>query len=207
MKINHKTSKGNKMQHIVSTESSIIDENIKENGFIKSNDNIFEIDKIWIGPRPTLETNESFKQIIPYILLSYQGKIALYQRTKKGGEDRLHHMHSIGFGGHIDSFDTVYTENDVIDLDKTIEKSAQREIDEELIVSEIVSKKKLGYIYDNSNPVGRVHIGVVEQWELSTAEIKSNEDEIRVIGLFTINELKEFQGELENWSKHIIDGL
>ncbi len=195
------------MQHIVCSESSILEKHINKNGFIKNNNNIFEIDKIWIGPRPTLETNESFKQIIPYILLSYQGKIALYQRTKKGGEDRLHHMHSIGFGGHIDSFDIVYTDNDVIDLDKTIEKSAQREINEELIVSNIVSKNKLGYIYDDSNAVGRVHIGVVEQWELSSAAIKSNEDEIQVVGLFTIEELKKFQGEIENWSTQIINGL
>lgn len=195
------------MQHIVCSESSIVEKHINKNGFIKRNDNIFEIDKIWVGPRPTLETNENFKQIIPYILLSYQGKIALYQRTKKGGENRLHHMHSVGFGGHMDSFDIVYTDNDVIDLDKTIEKSAQREIDEELVVSNIVSKKKVGYIYDDSNAVGRVHIGVVEQWELSSPEIKSNEDEIHVVGLFTIDELKQFQGDIENWSTHIVNGL
>jgi len=195
------------MQHIICTESGIVDKEIKTDGFIKTEKNIFDVNKIWVGPRPTLETNENFKQIIPYILLSYQGKIALYQRTKKGGEGRLHNMHSIGFGGHMDAFDLAYNGDGEINLDKTIENSGQREIDEELIVSEIVSKKHLGYIYDGSNPVGRVHIGVVEQWELSSDAIKSNEDEIHVVGLFTIDELKTYNGEMENWSSHIIKGL
>ena len=195
------------MQHIICTESKIVDKEIKTDGFIKTEKNIFDVNKIWVGPRPTLETNENFKQIIPYILLSYQGKIALYQRTKKGGEDRLHNMHSIGFGGHIDAFDLAYQKDGEINLDKTIENSGQREIDEELIVSDIVSKTHLGYIYDGSNPVGRVHIGVVEQWELSSDKIKSNEDEIHVVGLLTVEELKNYEGEMENWSDHIIDGL
>jgi predicted NUDIX family phosphoesterase len=195
------------MQHIICTEASVTEKKIKQNGFIKTPENIFDISKIWIGPRPILETNENFKQIIPYVLLSFDGKIALYQRTKKGGENRLHNMHSIGFGGHIDAFDLAYDEDGIINLDKTIETSAQREIDEELLVSSIVSKKHLGYIYDDSNPVGRVHIGVVEQWELSSADIKSNEDEIHVVGLFSIEELKNYTGEMENWSSHIINGL
>ena len=195
------------MQHIICTESETVDKAIQTDGFIKTKNNIFDINKLWIGPRPTLETNENFKQIIPYVILSYQGKIALYQRTKKGGENRLHNMHSIGFGGHIDAFDLAYNDDGEINLDKTIENSAQREIDEELIVSECVSKKHLGYIYDSSTPVGRVHIGVVKQWELSSASIKSNEDEIKVVGLFTIDELKTYDGEMENWSEHIINGL
>jgi predicted NUDIX family phosphoesterase len=194
------------MQHIVCTESNIVEKHIRNNGFIKTSENIFQLDKIWVGPRATLENNENFKQIIPYILLSYQNKIALYQRTKHSGENRLHQKHSIGFGGHIDSFDMVY-DTDVLNLDKTIEKSAQREIDEELIVSNILSKQKLGYIYDNSNPVGRVHIGVVEKWELSSPEIKSNEADINVIGLMSVQELQSYQGNIENWSLSIINGL
>jgi predicted NUDIX family phosphoesterase len=195
------------MQHIICTESESVSTEIKTNGFNKTSKNIFDINKIWIGPRASLETNENFKQIIPYVLLSYKGKIALYQRTKKGGENRLHNMHSIGFGGHIDAFDLAYLESGEINLDKTIENSAQREIDEELVISYILSKTHLGYIYDNSNPVGRVHIGVVEQWELSSDRITSNEDEIHVVGLFTIDELKNYDGKMENWSQHIINGL
>ncbi len=195
------------MQHIICTSKQIVEAAFDGDGFMPRKDRIFDLGQLWIGPRPHLEGDENFKQIIPYVLLSYQGKIALYKRTKKGGEDRLHDMHSVGFGGHIDAFDLVYQPDGVIDLDRTIEKSARREIDEELVVSEVVSKQTLGYITDNSNPVGRVHIGVVEMWELSAPEIKSNEDEIEVIGLFSLQELKQFSGEIENWSTHIINGL
>ncbi|MGJ8663202.1 MAG: hypothetical protein ACSHWU_06100, partial [Marinicella sp.] len=156
------------MQHIICSTSDVVESNLSGEGFIKTNKNIFDLNHIWVGPRPHLEEDEHFKQIIPYVILSYQGKIAVYQRTKKGGESRLHNLNSIGFGGHMDAFDMVYDPNGDLNLDKTIEQSAQREIDEELVVSDIVSKTKLGYIIDNSNPVGRVHIGVVEQWELSS---------------------------------------
>ncbi len=195
------------MQHIICTTNDQVKSQVSGEGFIKTDKNIFDLNQIWIGPRPHLEEDENFKQIIPYVILSFEGKIAVYQRTKKGGESRLHNMNSIGFGGHIDAFDLAYDSEGVIDLDKTIETSAQREIDEELIISEIVSKTKLGYILDNSNPVGRVHIGVVERWELSSADIKSNEDEIKVLGLFTTDEIKKMPDDMENWSEHIVNGL
>ncbi len=195
------------MQHIICTSNLNVQKKLSGEGFITTQEDIFDIDHIWIGPRPHLEQDENFKQIIPYIILSYQGKIAVYQRTKKGGENRLHNLNSIGFGGHIDAFDLAYDENGSINLDRTIETSGQREIDEELIIEGITEKKKLGYILDNSNPVGRVHIGVVERWELSTDNVKSNEDEIEVLGLFSLNELKTMSDTMENWSEHIINGL
>lgn len=194
------------MQHIICTTSSVIDKALSGEGFIQNTDNIFDLNQIWVGPRPHLEEDEHFKQIIPYVILSFEGKIAAYQRTKKGGENRLHHLNSIGFGGHIDAFDLVYQSNGSIDLDKTIETSAHREIDEELNISGIKSKSQLGYIVDNSNPVGRVHIGVVERWELASADISSNEEEIKVLGLFDPSELLQI-GPMENWSEHIINGL
>ncbi len=195
------------MQHIICTSNALVTQALSGEGFIQTNDNIFALNQLWIGPRPHLEEDENFKQIIPYVILSHQGKIAVYQRTQKGGENRLHNMNSIGFGGHIDAFDLAYDADGTINLDQTIETSAQREIDEELIVSDIISKTQLGYILDNSNPVGRVHIGVVERWELATAEISSNEAEIKVLGLFELDELKQMTGAMENWSEHIINGL
>ncbi len=194
------------MQHIICTASSIVENALSANGFIQITDSIFDLNQIWIGPRPHLEEDEQFKQIIPYVILSYQGKIAAYQRTKKGGENRLHNLKSIGFGGHIDAFDLAYHDDGTIDLDKTIETSAHREIDEELNISGISSKTQLGYIIDNSNPVGRVHIGVVERWELTSSQISSNEEEIKVLGLFEPEELLQIE-DMENWSEHIIKGL
>jgi len=196
-----------RMQHILCTSNALVEQQLSGEGFIQTQDTVFDLSQLWIGPRPHLEKDESFKQIIPYIILSHEGKIAVYQRTKKGGENRLHHMNSIGFGGHIDAFDLAYDEAGVIDLEGTIENSAVREIEEELNISGIASKQKLGYIIDNSNPVGRVHIGVVERWELSSPDISSNEDEIHLIGLLSPADISQLPDELENWSAHIVAGL
>ncbi|WP_223789040.1 hypothetical protein [Marinicella meishanensis] len=195
------------MQHIICISNQTVADALPGEGFIQTEDNIFDLAQLWIGPRPHLEEDENFKQIIPYVILSYQGKIAVYQRTKQGGESRLHHLNSIGFGGHIDAFDLAYDETGVIDLDRTIETSGQREIDEELNIAGITSKTPLGYIVDNSNPVGRVHIGVVERWELATPEIQSNEAEIEVLGLFALDELQAMTTDMENWSQHVVNGL
>ncbi|TDR17504.1 hypothetical protein [Marinicella litoralis] len=195
------------MQHIICSSSEVVKQNLTGEGFIKTHKNIFDLNQIWIGPRPHLEQDENFKQIIPYIILSYQDQIAVYQRTKQGGESRLHNLNSIGFGGHIDAFDLAYQTDGTIDLDQTIETSGQREIEEELKIDRIVNKTKLGYILDNSNPVGRVHIGVVERWELSSESINSNEAEIKVLGLFDLKTLKTMSNQMENWSEHIVNGL
>lgn len=195
------------MQHIICISNQSVTEQLSGEGFIKNNDNIFALSQLWIGPRPHLEQDENFKQIIPYVILSHQGKIAVYQRTQTGGESRLHNLHSIGFGGHIDAFDLAYNADGSIDLKQTIEISAQREIDEELVISNVMSKTQLGYILDNTNPVGRVHIGVVERWELATAEICSNEAEIKILGLFELDELQQMCHKMENWSEHIINSL
>jgi predicted NUDIX family phosphoesterase len=194
------------MQHIICIANKVVTKSLSGEGFIKTSENIFDLSQLWIGPRPHLEEDENFKQIIPYVILSHQGKIAVYQRTKKGGESRLHNLSSVGFGGHIDAFDLAYLPDGTIDLDKTIETSAHREIDEELNIAGIGSKTQLGYIIDNSNPVGRVHIGVVEKWELTSPQIESNEAEINVLGLFNMAELKALEN-MENWSEYIIKGL
>ena len=194
-------------QHIICIASHVIDDALKQDGFIRSEADVFDPNHLWVGPRPILEEDESFKQIIPYVVLSHQGKIAVYQRTKQGGENRLHNMHSIGFGGHMDAFDLVYSEQGEIQIQDTIDRCAQRELDEELNIGVVTSRQRLGYIIDRSNPVGRVHVGAVELWELASDDISSNEDEITVLGFYDPRALQDFDGAMENWSEHIIGGL
>jgi predicted NUDIX family phosphoesterase len=52
---------------------------------------------VWFGPREHLEKDESFKQIIPYVLIRAGDKVGLYTRASAGEEERLHNMRSIGF--------------------------------------------------------------------------------------------------------------
>ena len=57
-------------------------------------------------PRPDMEEDPSFKQLIPYVIFRHTDddgtvRILHYARGSGGGESRLHAKLSIGIGGHI----------------------------------------------------------------------------------------------------------
>ena len=56
-------------------------------------------------PRSAVETDPSFKQLIPYVIMSHEGKYLSYIRGKRAGETRLVAKRSIGIGGHINPID------------------------------------------------------------------------------------------------------
>src|SRR3989304_1111901 len=49
--------------------------------------------------RGDVEEDSSLKQIIPYLIIRYRERIFLFQRSTRGGEERLHGLYSIGVGG------------------------------------------------------------------------------------------------------------
>ena len=55
-------------------------------------------------PRKNVETNPDYKQLIPYIIITFEDKILHYVRGKGGGEGRLKSLGSIGIGGHINKY-------------------------------------------------------------------------------------------------------
>lgn len=118
-----------------------------------------------------LENNKSWQQPIPYVwLINPKTKQAfLYQRDTKGNESRLHNKYSGGVGGHIDKKELVDGEGD------PIVQAMMRELREETIISEYPIPKIVGFINDDSEPVGEVHFGVVAIGE-TTHEVKPAED-------------------------------
>ena len=56
-------------------------------------------------PRSEAETDPTFKQIIPYALLTHAGRVLHYVRGKKAGEQRLVAKGSLGIGGHMNDHD------------------------------------------------------------------------------------------------------
>ena len=85
--------------------------------------------------RSECETNPDLLQIIPYIIVATnRGEMILkYTRTEKSGEQRLHGLDSIGWGGHVeeqpreDYFDPTYD----YCFERTLAREAAREINEE----------------------------------------------------------------------------
>jgi predicted NUDIX family phosphoesterase len=56
-------------------------------------------------PRPQVELDPAFKQIIPYLVLRDRERYFLMRRTRAGADQRLHDRWSIGVGGHLNPED------------------------------------------------------------------------------------------------------
>ncbi|WP_129409973.1 hypothetical protein [Marinitoga lauensis] len=72
------------------------------NGFTIVEQNILEkiFNNAYFIDRELAETDESKKQIIPYVVIKNENnEILVVQRTKNQTEKRLHNLYSVGIGG------------------------------------------------------------------------------------------------------------
>ncbi len=153
--------------------------------------------------RDLAEDDPSHKQIIPYAIFRCGDKFLHYVRGGGGGEKRLAAKGSIGIGGHIND-----TDHASASLDKdTYTTGVDREIDEELNISGKHTQEILGLINDDSNEVGRVHLGVVHLFTLENDDVTAAEDNIHELRFHTLGELLERRDQLESWSQICLDGL
>jgi hypothetical protein len=80
-------------------------------------------------------------------------------------------------------------------------------IAEELVLGGTHTQRVIGLINDDSTEVGSVHLGVVHLFELSSDDVKSNEDAIQDLRFETLEDLHESRDRLETWSQICIDHL
>jgi len=153
-----------------------------------------------IGQKKAMEEDPTYKQIIPYLILKFENKYFCYKRTNKAGEKRLHDNYSIGIGGHINPIDK--TENDNLIL-----TSIKREFEEEVKYNGKINPKLIGYINDDTNAVGEVHLGLVYLIELENKNIKLNEIELDDGKLMNLNEIENYYTNLESWSQIVFNYL
>jgi len=116
----------------------------------------------WLA-REQAERDESFLQIIPYLLLhDRQGAIWAYRRS--GGDQRLTGRSSCGLGGHIEREDERPT------LVDTIRQALHRELGEELENPPTGDCRMHSWLYEGHSEVGRVHLGLIHTscWEGET---------------------------------------
>ncbi|MEK7665152.1 MAG: hypothetical protein AAB361_03350 [Patescibacteria group bacterium] len=127
--------------------------------------------------RGDVETNPSFQQIIPYIIFNFQNKYFIYKYLPKAGEQRLVNTYQLGVGGHINKEDI----NGNIDV---LEAGMMREWEEEIdFKGNLLEKKLVGILNDDTNPVEQVHLGLVYNFTGGNPEI-------------SIKETDKMQGEL-----------
>ena len=144
-------------------------------------------------PRPDMEQDPSYRQIIPYVAVTRGGEVFATRRLNKGGEARLHGKLSLGVGGHIERWD-----------DETrggiLMRALEREVAEEVGVENIVSLTPLGVINEEGDEVSRVHLGFLFRMEV-TGEVTVRETE-KLEGMWLpISGLEKHMDEFEGWSK------
>ena len=156
------------------------------------------------------EEDESLKQIIPYVLFVSGGAVFSYVRGKAAGEKRLVGNRSIGIGGHINPADEQLlfpSARASSDLAAYLE-AVRREIAEEVIVDGPFDPTIAAVLNDDSNPVGRVHFGVVHVCAVAPGAVRKREQQITDSGFLPIADLAgPRREELETWSAFAIDFL
>lgn len=154
-------------------------------------------------PRAAAETNPEFKQIIPYVILAHGDRVLHYVRGKKAGEQRLVAKGSIGIGGHMNDGDEGLF---ALDLD-AYNAGVQREVREELRLNTAFTNTPVALLNDDSNEVGRVHLGVVHLFRLETPDVTKGEAMITDLQFLDRAELFRRRDAMESWSQHCVDRL
>lgn len=148
-------------------------------------------------PRFEVETDPSFKQLIPYVVLKCGDQVFHYTRGKGATESRLRALRSVGVGGHI-------SEGDGGLFDSPYRDAMFRELGEEVVLETKYDERCLGLINDDSTPVGQVHLGIVHVFELAEPRVHRREQAITQSGFASIADLRRQREEFETWSQFVL---
>jgi len=154
-------------------------------------------------PRSAAEQDPTHKQLIPYLVIRHGNRVLCYTRGKSGGEARLHAKMSIGIGGHINDGDTHAEHFD----EAAYFRAVERELYEELEFSGGYRQRIAALLNDDSNEVGRVHLGIVHLVEVDSTDVRPREDAIHDPEFLTVTELEARRDRLETWSQICLGGL
>lgn len=154
--------------------------------------------------RSQVEKDPSFKQLIPYVIMSHNGKYLSYVRGARAGEKRLVAKRSIGIGGHINPVDwTLFS----VDAYKIYLEAVRREVAEEVLVDTTYTDSIVALLNDESNEVGSVHLGIVHFWTLAEPKVTKKEQMITQMAFMTPAELRENHDTMETWSQLCLNGI
>src|SRR5207245_8239260 len=146
-------------------------------------------------PRPEAETNPAFKQIIPYALVAFEGKLVYYVRGKKAGEQRLVAKGSIGIGGHMNE-----TDESLFALDEQAYRAGgEREVNEEIKIDSPFEDRVVALLNDDTTEVGRVQLGIVHVFKLAEPKVEQREAVITGLTFLSKEDLLARRARMESW--------
>lgn len=176
----------------------------------------FRSSERWL-PRLTAENSLHFRHAATYCVVRTpdREKTLIYSRGKGGDESRLNELQSVGVGGHVSSNDI--DENYVTNPELFMRNVVLRELNEELMDALLQNLTLMasvpeyaGMILDDSNDVGRVHVGLVYEClvpgdvaERLVERPYSGITHARMVPTASLRDAGTFS-TLESWSKVLV---
>jgi predicted NUDIX family phosphoesterase len=151
-------------------------------------------------PRAQVEEDPSQQQIIPYCIVRHSDEsYLLTHRLRASSEKRLHHLYSLGVGGHVNPGDG--------ESGDPVVGGLRREWAEEIVCSAPATARLVALLNDDTTPVSRVHLGLVFLVEprhgtAAVREVRKLEGE--VLGL---EAMRRHYLNMESWSQLVYDDL
>lgn len=153
-------------------------------------------------PRARAEEDPRYKQLVAYVVLRYQDRIFHYQRSGRVGEQRLAGRRSLGVGGHLNAQD--WRPGGGWDA---LARGITRELTEEVDLAVIPPVTYLGVIDDDSDPVSRVHLGIVALADLDAASVSLRDPTLQDARFDPVETMRARLGDFEGWSRWCLPAL
>ena len=145
--------------------------------------------------RGDMETDPTYKQVIPYLVVRDGPRYFLMQRTRAGLDARLHDRFSIGVGGHL------------AEGDRDLQGGLRREWHEEIEADFMPEFRLVGLLNDDETDVGRVHVGVVYVAETGGRPVAVREVDKLSGRMAPRDEVAEVIDRMETWSALVFEFL
>ena len=152
-------------------------------------------------PRSEVEDNAELQQIIPYCVVRHphDDSYLITRRLRQSSERRLHHLYSLGIGGHVNPSDGI-TGDPVIG-------GLRREWAEEICCPSPATARLVAALNDDSSPVSRVHLGLVFLVEPTLGFVDVRETHKLEGEVLSLEAMRDRYLSMESWSQLVFDDL
>jgi predicted NUDIX family phosphoesterase len=176
----------------------------KKKGLIKGNSEVLEkiVQDGLFRKRSELEEDPTFKQVISYGVITNNDSFYLFKRSQGQREKRLHNKLTLGVGGHMNPGNSKDSDEQYLISELKRELSEEVRLLNGCLIEDI---EFVGFINDDTIPVGRVHIGLLYIIHVSNREVCINETDKMSAEWIDRSGLAEFYEGMETWSGIVFD--
>jgi len=152
-------------------------------------------------PRAEVEDDPEHQQVIPYCVVHHphDDTYLLTRRLRRSSERRLHHLYSLGIGGHVNPADGQGGD--------PVAGGLMREWKEEIRCSSPATAHLVAVLNDDSSPVSKVHLGLVFLVEPTLGFVDVREVDKLEGESMTLTQMRTHYLSMESWSQLVFDDL